>query len=865
MNVQYCAYVIFIGLALTFAEKSLVIVTDTTASMTDEITILKNHIGSVVNSLRNSADTWNYIHVPFADPDVGVPIISSSPEDLINSLSDVEVVGGHDCPENSLAAIEKAFEVSYNSSNIYVFTDAPAKDHNKLRSIQILCQQRKSQVTTFLSGECTDQPGNNVVYYEIAKSCSGSVFRLDIIEFRQVFKYMKEMVNVDWSNIQTHREFTGSKQFHFKVDEYTRDIVITVSGDFPEVKLTNGFGRSPEVERIMDTRHALVIRLIRPGLEQYTADIRSRGSTLVTFYKRREVNFHYGFSTKRPRTLKETSSRPLPDSTSYILIEMSDSAIELFSLELRINGRKTILDLELVDEEKGLYTVQFSFEAYKQFRICVHGREKNTFEVINGASTMIAPQQIASTSPSNAKVEMIELESTLVDFMKSLTVYCKVSGEPKPEIWWEDDQGNHIHSEDALLEMPSVYISYATIANATTNSTIYCKCKNDGEESSMSMELFVHRDYVFKFLKYPSDTTFEYGSEGKLYCEAQTYPEGTLEWYHNDSRIEGNEHVEIVPEDNVLIIKSMSLEDTGEYKCEATNEVETGAHTAIVDISGLETPSIELAETEYILNPGDSLEVECNVEKGTPLPEVAWKKQIEDENVELPEGVYVDGKSLKISSASSDHNGVYKCHATNIQGEDSKEIIIKVQYAPKIKDGEENLMVKVGAEMKLECDVDASPKAVVHWELYQDDVIIPLDESHYTDNRNTHHFIARFQDSGNYHCNAENEVGKAEKTITVNVMGPPYIEPLAFKSLTMRTGSSIFLTCNVIQGQPIPTTRWEFISSKSSTVKVLSRKTAMKLDLSIRNITKKDEGTYQCVAENNLAFDSISVFLAVEH
>lgn len=55
-----------------------------------------------------------------------------------------------------------------------------------------------------------------------------------------------------------------------------------------------------------------------------------------------------------------------------------------------------------------------------------------------------------------------------------------------------------------------------------------------------------------------------------------------------------------MPEDNVLIIKSMTLEDTGEYKCEVMNEVETQAHTAIVDISGLGKTTLSIERTTIV-------------------------------------------------------------------------------------------------------------------------------------------------------------------------------------------------------------------------------------------------------------------------
>lgn len=49
--------------------------------------------------------------------------------------------------------------------------------------------------------------------------------------------------------------------------------------------------------------------------------------------------------------------------------------------------------------------------------------------------------------------------------------------------------------------------------------------------------------------------------------------------------------------------------------------------------------------------------------------------------------------------------------------------------------------VKEGDNVELPCDVTASPEAVVRWEMSQDDVIIPLDQRHVTDDQNTHRYV----------------------------------------------------------------------------------------------------------------------------
>lgn len=80
------------------------------------------------------------------------------------------------------------------------------------------------------------------------------------------------------------------------------------------------------------------------------------------------------------------------------------------------------------------------------------------------------------------------------------------------------------------------------------------------------------------------DVSFKYGKEGQLYCEVDAYPEASIKWYHNDSLVKDSNYLEVIPDDNTIIIKSMTLNTTGEYSCEISNSIEKKTYRAFVDI-----------------------------------------------------------------------------------------------------------------------------------------------------------------------------------------------------------------------------------------------------------------------------------------
>lgn len=64
-----------------------------------------------------------------------------------NLLYSLKVFGGDDCPELSLTGIERAVTSSLPGSDIFVFTDASAKDHYKCSTVIDLCQKKQSRVS----------------------------------------------------------------------------------------------------------------------------------------------------------------------------------------------------------------------------------------------------------------------------------------------------------------------------------------------------------------------------------------------------------------------------------------------------------------------------------------------------------------------------------------------------------------------------------------------------------------------------------------------------------------------------------------------------------------------------------------------
>ncbi|XP_050683842.1 hemicentin-1-like [Leptidea sinapis] len=834
--------------------------------MTDEISIIKSNINATVDSIKDY--DVEFILLPFGDPDIGPPI-NETASGFIDMVHLIEENGGNDCPEESLGAIKMALEWSQPNSYIYVFTDARprTKDIDQINTITNLCETQKSQVLIFLTGKCSPTETIDAVYYDVAKNCRGSVVFYDLGSLRYAFKYIKETVKTQWNQVDAQYDFLREKNISFAVDMYTTDMMISIAGEHPDIEIINHFGEKVDVQRIINTSTACVVIMQQLTEGEYKAAVTGGDFGMVTIYTRRTIHVEFGFSSKIPRSLDETSKAPIPGIKCYILVIL-DANLELTSIKLQIakTGEEIHLQYQALDETRGYYIANNIFEHGKTFKLSITARHKENNSVIEGVTPPVKPQEPGMlTEWMKPEVQIIGPEMNWAEFGDSTTFACKVTAFPKPRIIWEDDIGNTLPSQCVLVEIPSVYLTYANVANATRNANITCMAENAMGADAISLKLFVNRTNTFNVLKSPSDITVGYGEEGKLYCEVDAYPTAEITWLHNNTAVVENDNIMFEPEEHTLVIRNMDIESTGEYICKIENEVESRSLGASVFITGLEMPEVNVESSEVLLQPGDFTEQQCSITKGLPLPIVSWKYKLSDgyEYIDIPEGVYVKDGTLKISSAETFHGGVYVCEAENILGTDMDQITVKVQFAPRIKNKDESMVVRRGDAVTLACNVEAFPKAQVHWEMQQDDVIIALDSSHKTDESHTHTFVARANDSGTYYCIAENSMGKAVRTVNVTVMVSPYIKPPLIKNITQPMGTDVNFECYVARGSPVPSSRWEFMSPNGNITLLATGHSIGPLNYILKNISKRDEGIYRCTADNMLAVDTIRIALKI--
>ncbi|XP_023197671.1 von Willebrand factor A domain-containing protein 7-like [Xiphophorus maculatus] len=132
------------------SSKALCFVTDTSKSMSDDIAVVKTVTSTIIDiQVGTENEPSVYILIPFSDPGFG-PIIRTTDatlfKDIVNHLT---TNGGGDDEEMSLSGLQLALTSAPFNSEIFLFTDAPAKDKD-LKNTVIALIERTQTVVNFM-------------------------------------------------------------------------------------------------------------------------------------------------------------------------------------------------------------------------------------------------------------------------------------------------------------------------------------------------------------------------------------------------------------------------------------------------------------------------------------------------------------------------------------------------------------------------------------------------------------------------------------------------------------------------------------------------------------------------------------------
>ncbi|KRY70707.1 Muscle M-line assembly protein unc-89 [Trichinella pseudospiralis] len=375
------------------------------------------------------------------------------------------------------------------------------------------------------------------------------------------------------------------------------------------------------------------------------------------------------------------------------------------------------------------------------------------------------------------------------------------------------------------------------------------------------------------------------GATASFSCKVVGEPKPVVRWFKDGNEILESEHFKISSCSDgtqMLIVKSVKLEDCAVYSCEAVNVCGKSSTKTTLEVQHAKTSEIisEEISPSFIkdiesvsTDEGKSVELECIV-AGTPLPTVKWYKDGEEITAEhnfitleaLPSGLH----RLHILNASSLHDGEYRCIASHafacILAAQAKAVASLEMVAPEFI---EVLRLCEASEHEvgtLQCKVTGFPAPEVRW--FKDGVEITESEKYKMIKKADGVYVLQVsdairEDEGEYRCEASNEKGFAwsEAPLSVKMakeieyddsdeVAPDFAEPL--KACVVNSGEDVVLQCKVT-GVPYPEVMWY----KKGVPVVCNEKITIETcqdgihKLIIHQADESDVAEYRCEAKND--------------
>ncbi|XP_055785348.1 neural cell adhesion molecule 2-like isoform X3 [Salvelinus fontinalis] len=282
--------------------------------------------------------------------------------------------------------------------------------------------------------------------------------------------------------------------------------------------------------------------------------------------------------------------------------------------------------------------------------------------------------------------------------------------------------------------------------------------------------------------------------------------------------------------------------------------------------------SISLNKVE--LSVGESKFFKCTV-IGEPVS-LEWfnpqgERIVSSQRVALHTGE--DSSRLTIYNAEVEDAGIYRCQATDAQGQTQEATMVLEMYQKlTFRDVRSPQEFRHDEAAEVVCDVIASPAPAVSWFYQKGFRSMEITEEHHSrfqvlPNNNLQIHKVTKADEGVYRCEARvearGEINFVDIELVVNV--PPVLSVLQQSfNATADYQESVTFTC-ITSGSPNPEVTWHRKGQQleRSEQYVLDTMEAGRSTLTIRNIIQGDGGDYTCRATNKAGAEERELFLKV--
>ncbi|XP_050059981.1 obscurin isoform X6 [Aphis gossypii] len=342
-------------------------------------------------------------------------------------------------------------------------------------------------------------------------------------------------------------------------------------------------------------------------------------------------------------------------------------------------------------------------------------------------------------------------------------------------------------------------------------------------------------------------------------------PQPDIIWFKNDEEIQENERIKFMFEDEIaaIVIKNVEVEDEGEYKVFAKNDL--GSDTETINLLIKAAPKFRKNLIDYEGVTGKEITLTVEIE-ASPKPIVQWYKDskvIKKSNrikyvTDEVSGVY----TLIIQDCKMEDVGLYSVVASNQFSQISDACRINLQMPPQFIGAlAKEVETLEGDYVSLSVRVEGDPPPQVKW--YFEDKLLIADKTHIKINavEDVHTLLISNltrEDSGKYTCEISNEFGKNTSEGKLLVKCPPIFETPLIDTKAVEGDTNVEFTVK-LNSYPKSSIQWfrEEEEITETTTEFTCFEDGDNFKLIIKEAKTKLAGTYKCRATNEIGtYDS---------
>ncbi|XP_040451965.1 neuronal cell adhesion molecule isoform X32 [Falco naumanni] len=344
-----------------------------------------------------------------------------------------------------------------------------------------------------------------------------------------------------------------------------------------------------------------------------------------------------------------------------------------------------------------------------------------------------------------------------------------------------------------------------------------------------------------------------------LECIAAGLPTPVIRWIKEGGELPANRTF-FENFKKTLKIIDVSEADSGNYKCIARNILGSAHHVISVTVKA--APYWITAPRNLVLSPGEDGTLICRA-NGNPKPNISW----------LANGVpiaiapedpsrKVDGDTIIFSHVQERSSAVYQCNASNEYGYLLANAFVNVLAEPPRILTSANKLYQVISDSPalLDCAYFGSPKPEIEWFKGVKGSILRGNEYIFHDNGTLEIPVAQKDSTGTYTCVARNELGKIQNEVQLEVKDPTMIIKQPEYKVVQRYGQVSFECIIKHDSTLLPAVIW---LKDNDELPDDERFLVGKDNLTIMNVTDRDDGTYTCIVNTTLDSVSASAVLTV--